>query len=185
MPSRSLSSLLVLSATLGAGSNSAVAQGNPIVGTWKISFAAGTRIENGTPTTITGTGSLVVQLQGDSLIARLIPDPIEGAARPEARMAAPGGAGKGSHMLHSMLRSLSRVPRPRNGRSARISGPLPRRACPTSLRSCHTPRNTSMYRGSSRGERRAPTRVVSPMSRGRAAEKFSGRRGTLRRLASH
>ncbi len=94
MPSRSLSSLLLVSVALGGGSSSALAQANPIVGTWKISFAAGTRIENGTPTTITGTGSLVVQLQGDSLIARLIPDPIEGATRPESRMAAPGGAGK-------------------------------------------------------------------------------------------
>jgi hypothetical protein len=94
MPRRALSSLFLLTAALTGGHGSAVAQGNPIVGTWKVTFAAGTRIENGTPTTITGTGKLIVQVQGDSLIARLIPDPIEGAARPEARLAAAGGAGK-------------------------------------------------------------------------------------------
>lgn len=89
---RSLSSLVLVAATLGGGP--VLAQANPIVGDWKISFAAGTRVENGTPTTITGTGKLIVKLQGDSLIARLIPDPIEGAARPESRLAAPSGTGK-------------------------------------------------------------------------------------------
>jgi hypothetical protein len=93
MPSRSLSSLFLAAAALGGGSSPGSAQAHPIVGSWKVSFAAGTRIENGTPTTITGTGKLIVQLQGDSLIARLIPDPIEGATRPESRLAAPTGAG--------------------------------------------------------------------------------------------
>ena len=93
MSSRFLPSLLV-AAALGGGTGTVSAQADPIVGTWKISFAAGTRMENGVATIITGTGKLVVQVQGDSLIGRLIPDPIEGAARPESRMAAPTGAGK-------------------------------------------------------------------------------------------
>jgi hypothetical protein len=92
MRRRSLSCLLLLAAALVAGNGSALAQANPLVGSWKISFVAGTRVENGVSTTITGTGKLIVQVQGDSLIARLIPDPIEGAARPESRLAAPNRA---------------------------------------------------------------------------------------------
>jgi hypothetical protein len=72
----------------------AAAQTNPIVGSWNVSYVAGTRMENGAATNITATGKLIVQVQGDSLIARLIPDPIEGTARPESRMAAQAGAGK-------------------------------------------------------------------------------------------
>ena len=94
MASRFLNSLLFGAAALGAGSGPVQAQANPLLGSWAINFAAGTRIENGTPTTITGTGKLVVQLQGDSIIARLIPDPMDGATRPETRMAAVNGAGK-------------------------------------------------------------------------------------------
>ena len=94
MASRFLNSMLLGAAALGAGSGPVQAQANPLLGSWAINFAAGTRIENGTPTTITGTGWLVVQLQGDSIIARLIPDPMDGATRPETRMAAVNGAGK-------------------------------------------------------------------------------------------
>ena len=94
MASRFLNSLLLGAAALGTGSGPVQAQANPLLGSWAINFAAGTRIENGTPTTITGTGKLVVQLQGDSIIARLIPDPMDGATRPETRMAAVNGAGK-------------------------------------------------------------------------------------------
>ena len=90
MSVRFLSCLLLAIAMFGAGP--ALAQSNPIVGSWKISFVAGTRVENGVATTITGTGKLIVQVQGDSLIGRLIPDPIEGAARPESRLAAPNVA---------------------------------------------------------------------------------------------
>jgi hypothetical protein len=94
MPGRTLPSLLLLTGALIGGYGSAAAQANPIVGTWKVTFVAGTRMENGTASTINGTGKLIVQAQGDSLIARLIPDPIEGAARPESRLAAPSGGGK-------------------------------------------------------------------------------------------
>ena len=89
-----LSSSMLVAAVLGGTYGSVLAQANPLVGSWKVTFAAGTRIENGTPTTINGTGKLLVGVQGDSLIARLIPDPIEGAARPESRLTAATGAGR-------------------------------------------------------------------------------------------
>lgn len=83
----------ILTAVLVAASGPASAQPNPIVGTWSVSYVAGTRMENGAATNIPGTGKLIVQVQGDSLIARLVPDPIEGTPRPESRMAAKTGAG--------------------------------------------------------------------------------------------
>ena len=89
-PSRSLP--LAVVAVL-AGAAPAPAQSNPIVGTWNISYAAGTRVENGTATVVTGTGKLIVRAEGDSLIARLLPDPIDGQQRPESRMAAKAGTG--------------------------------------------------------------------------------------------
>ena len=93
MTRRSMLSMLIVAAVLG-GSGPVQAQSNPIIGTWKISFAAGSRMENGVVTVINGTGKLEVQARGDSLIARLIPDPIEGAARPESRLAGLNGAEK-------------------------------------------------------------------------------------------
>ena len=103
MPSRSLSSLFLVAAALGGVSGSAAAQANPIVGTWKISFVAGTRVENGTPTTINGTGKLIVELRRDSLVARLIPIASMRCA-PESRMAAPTGADKVSFIQRGMAR---------------------------------------------------------------------------------
>jgi hypothetical protein len=88
------STLVTLVSLVGAGS-AAAAQTNPLVGSWNLRYAAGARLENGTRTVVTGTGKLIVQLQDDSLIARLIPNPLEGApARPEARMAAKAGPGE-------------------------------------------------------------------------------------------
>lgn len=95
MPCRSRSRLILAAVAFGvAGYGPAAAQTHPIVGTWNVTYVAGTRMENGAATNITGTGKLIVQVQGDSLIARLIPDPIEGTSRPESRMAAQAGAGK-------------------------------------------------------------------------------------------
>jgi hypothetical protein len=94
MSRRSLEFLGILAAAAGFGYDTVLAQNNPIVGSWKVTYAAGTRVENGAATTVTGTGKLIVQSQGDSLIARLVPDPVEGSTRPELRLAAPGGAGK-------------------------------------------------------------------------------------------
>jgi hypothetical protein len=87
-------SLPVLATLILAGAGTAAAQSPPIIGTWKLTYAAGHRMENGALTEITGTGRLIVQLQGDSLIARLVPDPVGGGpARPETRMAARAGTG--------------------------------------------------------------------------------------------
>ena len=94
MSRRILSLLAVVTVAAGFGYDTVLAQSNPLVGSWKVTFVAGTRIENGTPTNIKGSGKLLVQRQGDSLIARLVSDPIDGAARPELRLAGPNAAGQ-------------------------------------------------------------------------------------------
>lgn len=67
-----------------------VAQSHPIVGEWKLSLIVGGRVENGTHTPINGTATLTVNTTGDSLVATLQVDPVEGQpARPASRMAAP------------------------------------------------------------------------------------------------
>jgi len=78
---------------------------HPLVGVWSITFPAGSRIENGTPTVITGTGRLRVEASGDSLVARLQADPVEGRpARPEARFAAKAG---GDEVVFTQRSSVS------------------------------------------------------------------------------
>lgn len=71
------------------------AQGaHPLVGAWNVSIPAGTRIENGVPSVIRGTGKLTVELVGDSLVVLLAVDPVEGMpARPPVRFAAKAGPG--------------------------------------------------------------------------------------------
>lgn len=65
------------------------AQSHALVGSWSITYPAGIRHENGVATPITGTGTLDVVQQGDSLVATLTPNPIEGQPlRPPMRMAA-------------------------------------------------------------------------------------------------
>jgi hypothetical protein len=65
------------------------AQSHPLVGEWKLAMVVGGRMENGTVTPINGTGTLTVSVVGDSLVANLATDPIEGRpTRPPARMAA-------------------------------------------------------------------------------------------------
>jgi hypothetical protein len=71
------------------------AQNHPLVGSWTISYPAGMRMENGTATPLTGTGTLVLVVQGDSLVGTLTPDPLEDRpARPPSRMAARTAAGE-------------------------------------------------------------------------------------------
>ena len=63
------------------------AQAHPLVGSWSVSFVAGGRVENGTHTPIQGTGTLTVESVGDSLVANLVTNPIEGLPpRPPVRM---------------------------------------------------------------------------------------------------
>lgn len=60
-----------------------------LVGTWKVSYAAGTQISDGERTTIFGGGILAVESKGDSLVATLTPDSMPGMPkRPPVRMTA-------------------------------------------------------------------------------------------------
>ena len=78
----------LLATTLFAAPLALAAQSNALVGSWSVSYAAGMRNENGVATPITGTGTLDVVQQGDSLVATLTPNPIEGQpTRPPMRMA--------------------------------------------------------------------------------------------------
>lgn len=49
----------------------------PLVGTWKISFPAGARVENGVQSLVMGAGTLKIAAQGDSLIGELTSEPVE------------------------------------------------------------------------------------------------------------
>jgi len=74
---------------LALGSSPLAAQQHPLVGTWQISYPAGVRVENGSPTVLMASGALTIETQGDSLIATLVNDPAPDLpARPPARLAA-------------------------------------------------------------------------------------------------
>ena len=63
----------------------AQAQGTPAsVGTWKIEYARGQRMENDKLTPVMGTGTLVITAKGDSLMGML-----ETGPRPDGTVAAP------------------------------------------------------------------------------------------------
>ena len=69
------------------------AQGSPI-GTWKVTYPAGTRVENGEQSAIMGTGTLRIEGRGDSLLGELVPDPVPDLpARKTTRMTGPLGSG--------------------------------------------------------------------------------------------
>lgn len=71
------------------------AQSHPLVGEWSVSYVGGMRIENGERTPMTVKGVLTVATEGDSLIATLKTEPMEGQpARPPARFAGKSTAGK-------------------------------------------------------------------------------------------
>lgn len=77
---------MILVAPLLVG-NSLCAQ-TPEVGVWKLTYPAGTRIENGVPSLLMGTGTLRIEVHGDSLIGELVTDPLpEAPDRPPARLA--------------------------------------------------------------------------------------------------
>ena len=72
----------------------AQASAHPLVGTWTVVMPIGMRVENGEPTPIVGSGSLVVAAVGDSLIGTLTVQPPEGMPpRPATRMAAKAAPG--------------------------------------------------------------------------------------------
>lgn len=65
----------------------------PLVGVWRLTYPAGSRIENGVPSLLMGTGTLHLEARGDSLIGELITDPLpEAPARAPARLAGVTGA---------------------------------------------------------------------------------------------
>jgi len=66
------------------------AQQTALVGSWKISYPGGVRMENGEQTVLWATGTLTVDRQGDSLIANLVRDP--GPEPPRAPMRLAGAA---------------------------------------------------------------------------------------------
>ena len=71
------------------------AQAHPLVGEWKVSVPAGMRVEDGQPTYIMANGAMTVVVAGDSLIATMKMEPMEGRPpRPATRLAAKLAAGK-------------------------------------------------------------------------------------------
>jgi hypothetical protein len=79
---------------LMVGTSALQAQQHPIVGTWQLSFTAGMRMENGMSFPISGTGTLTVSVEGDSLVGTLVTDSIpDMARRPPARLAGKTGEG--------------------------------------------------------------------------------------------
>lgn len=80
--------------TLLFGTTALSAQAPALVGTWRLTYPAGARVENGVHTPIISEGTLTVSLQGDSLVGSLLTDPIPDVpARPAVRMAAARPAG--------------------------------------------------------------------------------------------
>jgi hypothetical protein len=70
-------------------------QQSPLAGTWQLAFTAGMRIVDDVPTPLLATGTLTIEVQGDSLIGRLVTDPTpDRPARPPARLAARASGGE-------------------------------------------------------------------------------------------
>ena len=84
----------LLATTLFTSPLALSAQSHPLVGEWQLALVVGGRMENGVVTPINGTATLTITATGDSLIANVQTDPVEGQpARPAVRMAAPNKAG--------------------------------------------------------------------------------------------
>ena len=70
------------------------AQAAPLVGKWELELTVGMRVEDGVPQSVRGKGRLEVVEQGDSLVATLAVEPVEGMPpRPPSRFAAKKGTG--------------------------------------------------------------------------------------------
>lgn len=79
-------SLLLLPALVLPGTM--VAQGHPLIGTWRVNAPAGTSITRDGATAIYAEGTFTVEAKGDSLIATLVTQPIAGGAqKPPLRFA--------------------------------------------------------------------------------------------------
>jgi hypothetical protein len=78
------------------------AQQPPLVGTWRITYTAGMRMEDGISTPIMATGTLTIAVQGDSLIGELVTDSSPGLPpRPPARLMAVATTGEATFTSRS------------------------------------------------------------------------------------
>jgi len=74
---------------LSAATAALAAQSHPLVGKWEVGLTAGQRVTDAGVTAVTAKATLVLALQGDSLIGTLTTQPIEGQPpRPPVRLAA-------------------------------------------------------------------------------------------------
>ena len=74
---------------------------SPLVGAWKVTYPAGTRVENGEQSAIMGTGTLRIEARADSLFGEMVPDPAPDlpAGRP-TRMTGPVRSGPVELVAH-------------------------------------------------------------------------------------
>jgi hypothetical protein len=85
-------SLVVLLALFASVSQ---ARDQSLVGTWRVRYPAGMRMENGEATVTMGTGTLTIQATNDSLVGELVIDPNPDLpARPPAHLAGKRGPGE-------------------------------------------------------------------------------------------
>lgn len=92
----------LLSAAVVAVSAATLIQTHPLVGEWEMQLPGAVRMENGQQTITYVKGTLEVVLQGDSLIATLASEPVEGRPpRPPARLAAKAASGSVSFTQRS------------------------------------------------------------------------------------
>jgi hypothetical protein len=78
------------------------AQQPPLVGTWRITYTAGVRMENGFSTPVMAAGTLTIAVRGDSLIGELVTDSSPGLPpRPLARLVATASAGEATFTSRS------------------------------------------------------------------------------------
>jgi hypothetical protein len=76
---------------------------HPLVGTWKVDFPAGMRVENGAVTPVRVNGTMTVEAQGDSLIATLVADPSGDVPRRPIRLAAKSQDGDVTFITRSQV----------------------------------------------------------------------------------
>mgnify|MGYP001764868867 CR=1 FL=1 len=90
MSLRRLALLGALAAAPFVSPSVAQAQASPLVGTWAMEYPAGIRNENGAVTPMPGRATVTFSVQGDSIIAELVPENAPGGpARRPSRLAAP------------------------------------------------------------------------------------------------
>jgi hypothetical protein len=81
------------------------AQQPSLVGTWRISYPAGMRVENGMSTPIMASGTLTIEARGDSLIGELVTDSTAGLPpRPPAHLAAATSAGEATFVSRTQAK---------------------------------------------------------------------------------